>query len=470
MDCPECGSKLYEENGILNLVDKNYHKSSCKTVDIENEERKLQKMRVVIELMIKIKPVRNYNINHIPKVIFEREENQITLMYNISQKAKILTNPKKLNIERKLLDKLNELKQLDGVESDSSTLTSKRTELEKIRKIYHMCKKRDNNEVSINHLISTLPECDETMCPPDSCRLSSLNKIRIAREPEIPYTIMETCNSLTELLKQHKNILCPENLRNFTLIQLKNMENELNNEWKIVNDLEIESKFMDENIHRTTENVENINKEIEPGVEEKFDRLEKSFKENEKTIKDAEKLTNFLNDYGKITNLKEKLSVLAKDKKTVENLLGLARDIECELLRRTSSIVNTYLDDILSHLFVNDPITVSIDMFKKNTNGITVAEPNISISYKKSTPHKSLTKMSGGEQDRISIALTLAYAKCMNNPLILMLDECFSSLNSDLRSKCIDVIRQFCGAKIILIISHEDELGIYDNVIELEDT
>ena len=77
--------------------------------------------------------------------------------------------------------------------------------------------------------------------------------------------------------------------------------------------------------------------------------------------------------------------------------------------------------------------------------------------------------LSGGEKDRISLALTVALA-CVNPSPVLFLDECMSSLNTDLRENCIDALKKFVVAqtgKTIINIEHSGIEGYYDNVISI---
>ena len=87
---------------------------------------------------------------------------------------------------------------------------------------------------------------------------------------------------------------------------------------------------------------------------------------------------------------------------------------------------------------------------------------------------KKLTKidtypdqLSGGERDRISLAITLALAKLNSCPLLL-LDECMASLDANLKEASLKCLRHtLCGTKTIVVINHEGTEGHYDNVVVL---
>ena len=73
-------------------------------------------------------------------------------------------------------------------------------------------------------------------------------------------------------------------------------------------------------------------------------------------------------------------------------------------------------------------------------------------------------QLSGGEQDRMSLALLIALSQ-LQNPPFLMLDESFGSLNDDLREVCLDLLKYHCVDKIVLAINHEGTEGFYDQSI-----
>ena len=93
---------------------------------------------------------------------------------------------------------------------------------------------------------------------------------------------------------------------------------------------------------------------------------------------------------------------------------------------------------------------------------------NFSIYYNNST-YDNIMGLSGGEKDRISLALTVALA-CVNPSPVLFLDECMSSLNVDLRENCIDALKKFVvgpTGKTLINIEHSGIDGYYDSVIEI---
>jgi DNA repair exonuclease SbcCD ATPase subunit len=130
--------------------------------------------------------------------------------------------------------------------------------------------------------------------------------------------------------------------------------------------------------------------------------------------------------------------------------------------------INECTNNVLEDLFENN-IRVELKLFKeqKKTNNLKPVI-NFSIYYNNST-YDNIMGLSGGEKDRISLALTVALA-CVNPSPVLFLDECLSTVSNDLRECAIDAIKKFViipTKKTCIFIQHSSVEGIYDNVIEI---
>ena len=89
--------------------------------------------------------------------------------------------------------------------------------------------------------------------------------------------------------------------------------------------------------------------------------------------------------------------------------------------------------------------------------------------YHNGNIYDNITPLSGGERDRVSLAMTIALSIIHTSPIVL-LDECMSALNSDLREDCIDSMRRFLieqGQKTVINVEHAGIDGLYDCVIEV---
>lgn len=99
--------------------------------------------------------------------------------------------------------------------------------------------------------------------------------------------------------------------------------------------------------------------------------------------------------------------------------------------------VNMELSDIIKGLYTK-PLSVQLRMFKIVKKGNRI-KPTVNLYVMMDNEEIDPSVISGGESDRLSIALTLALSKVRCSP-ILLLDECFTSLPANDRDRTIDII------------------------------
>lgn len=130
--------------------------------------------------------------------------------------------------------------------------------------------------------------------------------------------------------------------------------------------------------------------------------------------------------------------------------------------------INVLLGQSLQKLFPDKPISVEISTTKAlKTKPNQVSQRfDIKIFYNDSE-YDSSKQLSGGERDRVSLALTLAMSATFGSP-ILFLDETLSSLDAELKSEAVMLLKDLCKTKTCVVISHEETEGLYDNVLKLK--
>lgn len=153
---------------------------------------------------------------------------------------------------------------------------------------------------------------------------------------------------------------------------------------------------------------------------------------------------------------------------TQEDLVALQRlkqnaiNVECKQLQDTVDTINQSLEDILPMFFV-EPITMVLQLYKVlKTKKQVKPGLNIVIKYK-GVDYDNINQLSGGEGDRISLALVLALNQVSNSPVVL-LDECISSLDGNVKESCITAMKNLEG-KTIVCVDHEGVEGYYDKTI-----
>ena len=204
------------------------------------------------------------------------------------------------------------------------------------------------------------------------------------------------------------------------------------------------------------------------GNKEKIEST-KSFIENEITVIDLYK--EVIENHDRVKSLKTKFEstdterkVLVQKRDTTYNMLKKFETMYYQNLENFVEDINVTLNTILEEIF--EDVSVEISMFKKiKSKNLYKAQFTMNL-FMGDVKYDNLNVLSGGEKDRLSMALALTISKIQNTKF-LMLDECMSSLDSENRQKCLDIIKRYSDEKIILNICHETTEGYYDEVVQI---
>lgn len=153
----------------------------------------------------------------------------------------------------------------------------------------------------------------------------------------------------------------------------------------------------------------------------------------------------------------------------LSRLLTYANNADYGALQEVIDSINNILPQLISTLF-DTPITVRLDMYKEmkavNTYSQGRIVSKILLVVTNDDEEFSPVMLSGGEQDRISFALTITLNKIMKSPII-MLDEAFSSLCNEDKITAMQLLRSQCPGTTILSIVHDGIDGLYDHQLYL---
>lgn len=213
--------------------------------------------------------------------------------------------------------------------------------------------------------------------------------------------------------------------------------------------------------------LEEINKYLEDKDEKNIEDMTKKLNKFEVIIKDLDDLKI----YEKILEKKERLNEISKINNEIlkkrEGCFVIKKIINEERSNTFENLIgnfNDLLNEIVGEIF--DDINITIGMFKKmKAKGDIKPQFNMKVMLK-GNEYDNLNFLSGGEKDRISIALTLTLSTLLNNPII-MFDESMSSLDEEMRERCLELIKKYASDKILINICHSTIEGYYDNIIRL---
>lgn len=168
---------------------------------------------------------------------------------------------------------------------------------------------------------------------------------------------------------------------------------------------------------------------------------------------------------GQIETQRQLLSRLYIQQQAQERLKVFIGEVTNHALQELADRISMTTNQIVGELF-EDPIYIELKLFRElKSKDKTKSQFNIEVRYKGCT-YDNLRRLSGGESNRVSLALTLSLARVSNSP-VLFLDECMNNMNGSIRELCIKVIRRYSSHKTIINICHDIVEGFHDNVITI---
>lgn len=187
-------------------------------------------------------------------------------------------------------------------------------------------------------------------------------------------------------------------------------------------------------------------------------------------VKNAEDLI-FNSDSRK--HYKKKIARIESEIVSVVNTLDQYAAIKSKFFEKKSQYIARFIQNLEKNIniFLQELFEKSIEFQFTNLPVRSTTKPEklgYLIHYNGRRDLKDVKTLSGGEKDRFSIALTLAFALTKQVPFIF-LDETMSSLDPDTRVKCCDLINRYCSHIPVMLISHDILSGEFGNILNVQD-
>jgi len=456
--CPKCNISLRFENQNLKVdsndpIDPILYKNKLNT--LQDEEIKLNK-----------------EISDTQKKLYENEclKNE---MLNYDNKLKNYT--KRINNADTIF-----LKYIDF----NLNNYEKSTQLELQSKLNEIIKLIDNDTLykkEINDLIDKINEFSQIHSDIKSHKNSNINNITINQKIKSINKLKKDIKDIENLNKTNLNLLkfpeVPEQeLDELLLKQTVLKEEFLNNKDKLE---KVKSKNLKLNLK--LKELNNLINSIQEFIKENID-INDRYINIENEINKSYKLEEEYNKYINLKKIYEEWKRLSNEKRIQKYLFDtvsseivvhemfLNKINESESISLTNCIdtINYYINDYLEKFFPNDSIIVDIVPFKEkgknDKSDKNDVKPGIDIKICYKGEEVELSSLSGGEHDRVSLAIMLAFNNICKSSMIL-LDESISSLDSDLTNDILEKLKENLSDKRIIMVAHQISTGLFDQVV-----
>lgn len=196
-----------------------------------------------------------------------------------------------------------------------------------------------------------------------------------------------------------------------------------------------------------------------------LENLNREMKTYEDMLRKSKEMYELYKQQTELEGLHSSLTTLTNNQTNLNALKNLIVEVSNSTLQSLVDTINNTTNTILEELFDNS-IVVELKLYKEMKTKHKV-KPLVNISvYYNGNVYDNVNSLSGGEKDRVSLAMTLALATIHTSPVVF-LDECMSALDSSLREECLETIKKFLietNSKTVINIEH-GSCGMYDNSV-----
>jgi len=215
------------------------------------------------------------------------------------------------------------------------------------------------------------------------------------------------------------------------------------------------------------------------GCELKIDSIEKDItrNESERIVLQLEKSeagsyleyitrkTFYDNVHTKFEEAKEKLDIAGREYKCLIRLGKIITKAESITMSNYIRTLNVYIDEYMTVFFPSVSMKAAISSFK--TDSKSCVKHQVTVIVYHGSEEVDVNSLSGGEYDRLQLAITMAMSRVSNSP-IMMLDESISSLDEATCNIVLKGIKTNTElSKLVLIVAHQFIEGNFDSTIEI---
>lgn len=196
-------------------------------------------------------------------------------------------------------------------------------------------------------------------------------------------------------------------------------------------------------------------------VSDELSVLQKEVAKLTDEISKGERSLQIYTHHQKLLSLHAEVNEIHQDLVALQKLKTNAIQAECSQLDSVVETCNFVLAQVCDKIF-DSQMQAELRLFRQLKNGLNKHQVNLFLSHK--GMEVDVEQLSGGEKQRLSIALTLALSQFSASP-VLLLDECLAYLDADLQKSCLDAAKRV-STKALTYIGHNLVEGYFDVVRE----
>lgn len=383
-----------------------------------------------------------YNVNDVNRKI---NEIQTLLKDHIKYESEYNDYTNNINIVNNDIENINNINISDINIRDNH----------KLRDIYASINKLNNKNTSVNKLLKQLQrnitQLQDNIYTDDADNTLLNNISDIMSEEEVDNNLIEQ----TKLKSQYENYK----------IQLDQTHNKL--------------KSLTSKLNCIQEEIDNTQIYVNENsyIIQKYNDTERKINECYKNEEEYNKYNNIFLLYKQWRRLYNErrvssylYDVVSNDIVVHEIFLNKINESESIALSNCIDSINYYINDYLEKFFPNDSIIVDIIPFKekKNTNiNKTDIKACIDIRVCYKGEEVDLSSLSGGEYDRVALAIMLSFNNLSKSNMIL-LDESIASLDADLTVDILEKLKDNVKEKRIIVVAHQLSTGMFDQIVNTQ--
>ena len=504
---------LYDEKDLYDIESQHrkfqQNRDTALDVGVSYDQTQIDQELLFLTALLKIQPALKIhkNVVNLHEKIVSGEDNvdvkaleakieaQQERIYALKQGKHVLSCPQCGHHVRYIKGGLESCDHRPSTEQD---LSEAHQELEKLHQSLHIQQEREKlmeQYMNLSQLyeeeISTIEETDLRVLGDSSTNLLSsleledckrkhliLHSVEVLEEPEIQISVVQAgvkkgkleverqrCMSEVEIQEKEYEVLqnlTPSGYNEEDLRQQRSIFQQKVQKYSTHLSLQ---EAVKRDLEKANHQKSELYVQLEYGLEEEMTKRELRLSSVQKNIESALTANEAMRKQEDLSCKREELIELSQKVYHLERLKGIAVDVECKVLQQTVDSINATIN-VLAEAIFEEPIRVELKLYRKvKTTKKIKPMVNIEIRHK-GCIFENPSEVSGGEEDRLSLLLTLALNRLSGSPLLLI-DETFSSLDDELKTHCLRAIRSITPHKMVVCVDHSSIEGYYDKVLDI---